>query len=146
MSNQPLIRTMTVDDLDDVIAIENEVFTEAWTRESFVYEIKKNPYSLPIVMELNGEIIGYAVAWDIFNEFHIATIGIRKMHQGKGWGKHLFRYLMSMTDGAEFAMLEVRKDNHVAIKMYESFGFYPIYVRPRYYRDGQDAIVMRKQL
>lgn len=41
MSDQPLIRAMTVDDLDDVIAIENEVFTEAWTRESFVYEIKK---------------------------------------------------------------------------------------------------------
>lgn len=146
MNGQPLIRTMRLEDLDAVMAIEHQIFSEAWTRKSYIYEIKENRFSLPIVLELEGEIIGHAVAWHVFNEFHIATIGIRQENQGKGWGKFLLKAILGMSDGADYVLLEVRKDNGTAIRMYESFGFIPLRIRRGYYRDGEDAIVMRKQL
>lgn len=146
MSGQPLIRTMRMSDLDEIMVIEAEIFDEAWTRKSYEYELQKNKYSLPIVMELDRQIIGHAVAWHIFSEFHIATLGIRKSCQGAGWGKFLLQVMLGMSDGADYVLLEVRKDNQRAVKMYEKAGFIPLRIRRGYYRSGEDAIVMRKQL
>ena len=43
-------------------------------------------------------------------------------------------------------LLEVRADNPRAQQLYRRFGFEQIHVRPRYYRDGVDALIMRLQL
>jgi ribosomal-protein-alanine N-acetyltransferase len=40
----------------------------------------------------------------------------------------------------------VRADNPRAQRLYLRFGFEQIHVRPRYYRDGVDALIMRLQL
>jgi ribosomal-protein-alanine N-acetyltransferase len=142
----PLVRTMRLDDLDEIMAIEAEIFQDAWTRQSYEYEIQKNKFSLPMVLLLDGKLIGHAVAWHVYNEFHIATLGIRKEYQGLGWGRFLLQTLLGMADGADYVLLEVRKNNYRAVKMYEQFDFVPLRIRRGYYRDGEDAIVMQKQL
>ena len=43
-------------------------------------------------------------------------------------------------------LLEVRVSNAPAMTMYLKEGFKGIYVRPRYYPDGEDAVVMQKEL
>ena len=43
-------------------------------------------------------------------------------------------------------LLEVRADNPRAQQLYVRFGFEQIHIRPRYYRDGVDALIMRLQL
>ena len=43
-------------------------------------------------------------------------------------------------------LLEVRADNPRAQQLYRRFGFEQIHVRPRYYRDGADAHIMRLRL
>jgi ribosomal-protein-alanine N-acetyltransferase len=43
-------------------------------------------------------------------------------------------------------LLEVRADNPRAQQLYLRFGFEQIHVRPRYYRDGVDALIMRLPL
>ncbi len=146
MSKVPTLRTMTLNDLEAIMAVEKKLFVDAWSKKSYAYEIKENRYSLPVVLELDGKVIGHAVAWHIFDEFHIATIGIHPDFQGQGWGSYLLKLLLSLSDGAEFALLEVRKGNTAALRLYEKFGFIPLRIRRGYYRDGEDAIVMRKQL
>jgi ribosomal-protein-alanine N-acetyltransferase len=47
---------------------------------------------------------------------------------------------------AETAWLEVRRDNEAAIGLYASMGWGPAGLRPRYYGDGCDALLMRKRL
>jgi len=42
--------------------------------------------------------------------------------------------------------LEVRADNAVAIRLYERAGFQDIALRKNYYRDGQDAHVLKLEL
>ena len=40
-------------------------------------------------------------------------------------------------------LLEVRRSNAPAIKLYRSLGFFATNVRRRYYDDGEDAVEMR---
>ncbi|RMF58310.1 MAG: ribosomal-protein-alanine N-acetyltransferase [Calditrichaeota bacterium] len=142
----PNIRPMREEDLDTVLGIEEKVFLEPWSRRSYMFEIYSNRYSIPVVLEVDNQIIGHAVVWRLFEEFHIATIAIAPEHQGKGWGKFLMNALLGMSDAAEYAILEVRKSNHRAIRLYEKLGFKVTGVRHRYYQNGEDALVMRKDL
>ena len=48
--------------------------------------------------------------------------------------------------GATRMLLEVRVSNVAAMKLYLERGFSGLYARPRYYPDGEDALVMEKIL
>ena len=43
------------------------------------------------------------------------------------------------------AFLEVRASNCAARALYEKLGFREIYVRRRYYGNGENAVIMRKE-
>ncbi len=145
---KPVIRRMQEEDLDSVLRIEQRVFPDPWQRTSFQFEIHANRFSYPVVLDLEGEIIGYAVAWEIFEEFHIANIAIHPDYQKQGWGTYLMQHLIDRAEkmGSHYILLEVRPSNKAAMALYNKFGFFPHGVRKRYYRDGEDAIVMRKNL
>ena len=48
--------------------------------------------------------------------------------------------------GAKRVFLEVRVSNAPAMSMYLKYGFCGLYARSRYYPDGEDALVMVKEL
>lgn len=146
MSDRLTTRYMTVEDLDAVMEIERQVFIDPWSRKSYEFEIIENRYSLPLVLEYAGKIVGYAVVWQVYEEFHIASLAIAPAQQGRGWGKYLLETLLKLADNADYALLEVRPSNTRAIRMYEQFGFTRLGVRKRYYQNGEDALVMRKML
>lgn len=43
-------------------------------------------------------------------------------------------------------MLEVRESNNVALSYYEEYGFKTLEKRKKYYRNGEDAIIMRQNI
>ncbi|MCB0258824.1 MAG: ribosomal protein S18-alanine N-acetyltransferase [Calditrichaeota bacterium] len=146
MTTLPTIRPMRLEDLDRVLEIEVQVYRDTWSRSNYRFEIEENRFSLPVVMELEGQVIGYSVAWLMFEEFHIATIAVDPAFQRRGYGEFLLRAILGMSDDAEYALLEVRKTNHKALSLYKKYGFRQYGVRRRYYRDGEDALVLRKEL
>ena len=146
MTTLPTIRPMRLEDLDRVLEIEVQVYRDTWSRSNYRFEIEENRFSLPVVMELEGQVIGYSVAWLMFEEFHIATIAVDPAFQRRGYGEFLLRAMLGMSDDAEYALLEVRKTNHKALSLYKKYGFRQYGVRRRYYRDGEDALVLRKEL
>lgn len=146
MKTLPTIRPMRLEDLDRVLEIEVQVYRDTWSRSNYQFEIEENRFSLPVVMELEEKIIGYSVAWLMFEEFHIATIAVDPAFQRQGYGEFLLRAMLGMSDDAEYALLEVRKTNHKALSLYTKYGFYQSGLRRRYYRDGEDALVLRKEL
>ena len=48
--------------------------------------------------------------------------------------------------GVREVFLEVREKNSVARNLYEKFGFYIVSVRKKYYNDGENAVIYRKEL
>jgi ribosomal-protein-alanine N-acetyltransferase len=56
------------------------------------------------------------------------------------------RFLNSLEDSTKKIFLEVRASNLAAIKLYESFAFQKVGQRPRYYKNGETAVLMLKVL
>jgi len=138
-------RIMKVEDIDAIVAIEQEVFAAPWTAEAFHNELKQNMFAKYMVMEQDGDILGYGGMWLIVDEAHVTNIAIRERYQGQGLGKLLLGEMMKTAHwlGAKRMTLEVRVSNEVAQRLYRRFGFEPSGIRPGYYSDNmEDALIM----
>jgi ribosomal-protein-alanine N-acetyltransferase len=143
-SPKPTIEKMTLQHIDEVVKIEQLLYSDPWSKKSFLYEVVGNQFSAATVMLLDNRIIGYCIVWKIFGEFHIANIAIHPDYQGRGYGTYLLTEILKKNDGMEYAILEVRESNQAAIHIYEKLGFIKISKRYSYYSNGEDALVMRK--
>lgn len=141
-----VIRRMTLDDLDEVLKIEREVFPDSWSRKSFEFEVIHNKYSLPLVITLQNKIVGYSIVWKLFEEFHIANIAIHPQMQNRGLGSYFLQEILNLSTEQDYALLEVRESNQAAIHLYKKFGFLKLGIRTRYYANGENALIMKKQL
>ncbi len=83
-----------------------------------------------IIYQINGEVI------DIINIF------VKEEYRNKGYASKLLLYLEK--ENADKIMLEVRKDNDIAISLYKKHNYKLISVRKSYYKDGMDALIMEK--
>lgn len=145
MPNECTVRRMTLDDLDDVTAIEAATFPTPWSQESFRQELERNVAARYLVAVKDERVIGYAGAWIILDESHITNIAIEEAERGHGYGRLLTTALMQYLSnlGAAYATLEVRRSNLRAQNLYESLGFVRLGVRKRYYEDNrEDAFIM----
>lgn len=139
------IRRMQEGDLDQVAAIERDLFTMPWSRSSFLFEISDSKTGYAVTALSSGTVVGYAVAWFVADELHIGNVAVARWAQGNGVGKILVEHLLSEAAGREtaFATLEVRASNARAINLYRRYGFRGIAIRKHYYSDnGEDALVM----
>ncbi len=144
-----LIRRMTLDDIEQVIAIDRASFSLPWPERSFRYELTDNPASRAWVAEADGRIVGMIVAWLLVDEAHIATLAAHPEYRRQGIARrlliHTLRHLMD--EGAVSSFLEVRESNLAAQEMYRKFGFEVSGRRPRYYKDNdEDAVLMSAML
>lgn len=145
MPNECTVRRMTLEDLDDVSAIEAATFPTPWSRESFRQELERNVAARYLVAIKDERVIGYAGAWIILDESHITNIAIAEAERGHGYGRLLTTALMQYLSnlGAAYATLEVRRSNLRAQNLYESLGFVRLGVRKQYYEDNrEDAFIM----
>ena len=97
-------------------------------------------------MESAGELCGYAGLSISGSDADIQTIAIADSFQGKGIGRKLLNQLVARSRelGVTYIFLEVRSDNTSALSMYSSFGFAEISKRAKYYPDGTDAVILRR--
>lgn len=143
------IRKMTLDDLEQVVAIDQVSFSLPWPPRSFHFELTDNPASRCWVAELGGRIVGMLVGWYIVDEIHIATIATHPDFRKQGIGKKLLSFALQSArdEGAVSSFLEVRESNTAAMEMYRKFGYVEDGRRTGYYKDNnEDAILMSAPL
>ncbi|MFV0254514.1 MAG: ribosomal protein S18-alanine N-acetyltransferase [Beutenbergiaceae bacterium] len=137
-----ILRPLTADDLDRVLALEGELFSaDAWTRGMLTDELAA-PGRRYLVAELAGDVVGYAGVL-LGPESHIMTIAVALSQQRRGIGRALMTGLMQAIReaGSDSVVLEVRADDEGPQHLYAEFGFVPLGIRRGYYR-GADALVM----
>lgn len=142
------IRKMTVEDLDKVYELEKKVYPDPWSFSHFQYEICSNKVSYLIVAESEQLLLGYAVAWFIEDEVHIANIAIDHEYRKLGIASRLIIIFFEEACNRNLyrVFLEVRENNLAAIQLYHKFGFESVGLRRNYYRTGENAIVMQRFL
>jgi ribosomal-protein-alanine N-acetyltransferase len=131
--------------LPQVLRIETENMAFPWTAGNFRDSLKAGHQAL--VMQLDEQIVGFAVLMMVLDEAHLLNIGVDKRYQGQGLGKFLLQSMMQLAQrlGGQHFFLEVRTSNHIAIRLYESLGIHEMGVRPGYYpakQGREDAILM----
>jgi ribosomal-protein-alanine N-acetyltransferase len=141
---------MTLDDLEEVQAIDRSSFPKPWPEDAFRYELTKNRNSSCWVAEYldpeeGAKLAGSIVIWQVVDEAHIATLAVRESCRRLGVGRRLLAraLLECVQQGAKTALLEVRAGNAAAQNLYQRFGFEAVGLRPGYYQDNkEDAILM----
>lgn len=140
---------MTLDDLDDVLAIEKASFHTPWSRGAFRYELTQNRVARSLVVRAGGELLGYLCLWEIGHEIHITNLAVHPRHRRRGAARALLGTVLedARRKHVELVFLEVRPTNAEALALYESLGFQVIGRRKGYYFDtGEDALVMEARL
>jgi [ribosomal protein S18]-alanine N-acetyltransferase len=141
---------MTLNDLPDVHVIDMQSFSLPWSERSFRFEVTSNPASRCWVVEIQEgqdapKVVGLIVIWLILDEAHIGTIAIHPDYRRHGLARKLLvrSLIEAHAEGAQTAMLEVRRGNLGAQALYTQLGFEVVGVRPRYYKDNyEDALLL----
>jgi len=142
------IREMTCDDLDRVILIERDSFTNPWARRDFLFGFRR-PDGFAAVALYRGALSGYAVGFERGMEFHLANFAIESRLRRRGHGSVLLGWILRTMSqkGMKLVSLEARSRNRPAIRLYERYGFRKIAIRKGYYSFPEDdAFVMVKML
>lgn len=71
----------------------------------------------------------------------ITALATHPIRQKKGDMKYLLSYLIERKSPSEKLWLEVHADNLPAQRLYKSLGFVEVGRRPKYYKDGGDALL-----
>jgi [ribosomal protein S18]-alanine N-acetyltransferase len=139
---------MRLGDLDDVMEIERLSFRAPWSRQVFIEELDREWAHVDVVKERAGhrhKVVAFCNYWLVRDEVHVLNVACHPDDRRRG---HAARLLAHVIDFARrhvcrYITLEVRRSNHGAIKLYRSYGFRPVGIRPNYYvEDNEDAIVM----
>jgi [ribosomal protein S18]-alanine N-acetyltransferase len=101
-----------------------------------------------LVADLDGQVVGYAVAAFAGDIAELQRIGVTPAARRAGVATALLDEVVAEGPGtgADRLLLEVREDNAGALAFYAARGFIEIDRRPRYYRDGTTAVVLRLPL
>jgi ribosomal-protein-alanine N-acetyltransferase len=92
--------------------------------------------------------VAFLLAWAVADELHIIHIATHPETRRRGAARALVTALVAhaATARSRLLLLEVRRSNRPAIRLYRAFGFTAMGVRRGYYADGEDAIEMRLTL
>ena len=104
------------------------------------------PETVRLVLETGDDIAGFVIGdrrrsqelgW-------IASIGVHPDHRRRGFGSRLLAACEDVL-GMARVRLSLRVSNQIALQLYKRHGYSQIDRWSRYYRNGEDAIVMEKE-
>ena len=141
-----IVRPMTIADIDAIIEIQNGVFSDAWNKDMMRSAFATNRFFGFCVQD--GDVVGYVSLSQNYDDADLETIFLSPKYRGKGISNILMQSAIDECEkkGLKGIFLEVKPSNAFAISLYEKFGFSKISVRKKYYSDGEDCIVMKKEL
>ncbi len=138
------ISLMKEEDLEQVVAIEQEIFSQPWTKQGFL-DVLKNKDTLYLTAKENDIVLGYLGLWQSFEEADITNVAVKPEFRRRGVAGKLLEETKKLAAmrGITALTLEVRVSNEAAICLYEKYGFQSLGVRPGFYeKPKEDAMIM----
>lgn len=141
------IRIATPADVDEVHELETRAFPAPWRHDFFESELRASG-RFNLVARRDGVLIAYLFSMWFFDEMHVNKIAVDERERRKGIAADLMDKCIrfARANRIQSISLEVRKSNAGAQAFYATLDFTPSYTRPRYYPDGEAAVVMMKNL
>ena len=143
-----LIRNWKYEDILRISQIEEECFPlEPWNFRMLVSSFESESF-FGVVAEDGEEILGYGGITVALDSADIGNIAVCEQFRRGGVGTAVLTKLIEIAKekGVKKVFLEVRVSNSPAMSLYIKNGFKGAYARTRYYSDGEDCLVMTKEL
>ena len=162
------LRAAAPPDLDAICVLDAASFAQPWPRASFEYALRDAASILLVAVRENdvareienarvlappgvngtrGEIVGFGAAQATQGECEILTLAVAEEMRGAQLGARLLDALLRFAAErrATRVFLEVRPSNAAARALYARNGFSEVGRRRAYYRDGEDALILRRE-
>ena len=139
------IDKLTKEDIPQVVLLEEQFLGETLGSEMLENELE-NEFMCFLSAKDNKKVLGYIGAYVINGELEILNFVVDGLHQRTGIGTLLFNELLNRYHDAKSVVLEVREQNEKGINFYKKNNFNVISKRKHYYKNGDDALVMMKEI
>lgn len=144
------LRPLTDHQLDAVLDIERRAYAFPWS-EGIFRDCLKAGYASWAVLDPAGTMVAYAVMMMAVGEAHILNLAVDPMRRRQGLGRFTLAHLLRTARAANctIVLLEVRRSNKSALRLYQSSGFRHIGTRKNYYpghEQREDALVLALDL
>jgi ribosomal-protein-alanine N-acetyltransferase len=137
-------RILTCSHIPELVELEAACFPSPWTSREFELCLGQDHFHAWGIVSHNT-IIAYLTYFILIDEIEIVNLAVREDRRRCGWGQRLLDDLLHLAEdqGVQRIVLEVRKSNQIARRLYEKNGFMVVGERKRYYPPtGEDALVM----
>ena len=145
-----MIRDATAADADAIFRLEAECLgPDAWSRALVEAGVSGEvPTVHYLVVEHDGVVPAYAAASIVADIAELQRIAVQPAARRRGHATALLDAVIerAVAGRADRLLIEVREANDGALAFYAASGFVEVDRRPRYYRDGTTAVVMRRPL
>ncbi|MGZ3721280.1 MAG: GNAT family N-acetyltransferase [Bdellovibrionales bacterium] len=140
------IEVLTLRHLNDLVGIMEKVYQTStvpiggmWNRDLLKQELE-----IGQGVCLKSETFG-VVAFVLFRHYEvhreITVLATHPDRQRRGDMRFLLSYMLERKSPSERIWLEVHAKNDSALGLYSTLGFQEVGRRPKYYRDGGDAVL-----
>jgi ribosomal-protein-alanine N-acetyltransferase len=139
---------MQLEDIEAVLAIEQQSFTMPWTDVMFRSELQNERTSHMLVARVaqaDDRIVGYLGYRVVLDEMHVVLVAVAPAWRQRGIARQMMCQAMDQARaaGCTRATLEVRVSNTPAQQLYYGLRFAPVGTRPKYYvRPTEDALIL----
>ena len=133
------IDAMNEGDIEVVLGIDAAV-----TAERIREELARPWARMWVARGLDGGAVAFLLAWYVADEVHVLDVAVDVAYRRRGIARALMGQALALARSHEArqVLLEVRRSNTAAIRLYRSAGFFARGVRRRYYSDDEDAVEM----
>lgn len=142
-----IINLMDEKDIEKVLRIEKNVFTNPWSKNAFINELRENPHALYFIAKVDDKIVAYIGFWILVDYIHITNLAVKKEYRNQGIATILFDKMenIALSSNKRKFYLEVRESNKKAINFYKKRDFKIIDRKIKYYTNNdEDALIMGK--
>lgn len=137
---------MRPEHLDEVVRIEQKLFSMPWSKRGFLDSLQANN-TIYLTALVDDTVVGYCGLLQVLDEADITNVAVDEQFQRRGIARALLKELMVQAEkrGITALTLEVRKSNVPALTLYESMGFENCGTRKNFYeKPTEDAVIMWK--
>ena len=140
----PAPRAGAAGDVASLLVLDAACFAAPWSASVWRHELRARERIWLVVPGRSGELVAVGGLWLASDAAHVLKLAVAPGRRQRGIGGRLLAALdgAAAQAGHDALTLEVRASNREARSLYGRHGFVAVGVRPRYYPDGEDAVIL----
>ena len=133
--------------LPRILEIMRDAISPIWTESALLSEMQKAESYFIVAID-EKTVVGFAVVRPVGDDGELLQIAVDKSVRRSGVGDLLMTAVLEYAsiNTLKSTLLEVRKGNEAAVRLYEKHGFKALRIRKDYYNDPiEDALIMQHE-